>query len=183
MRTNGHSRNGHSAVAALLKQYGPYIKLDVGCGAHPQPGFIGIDYQKDFKDPRIIQHNITKYPWPLPSDSVSLMMASHVAEHINPADNGFLKWMDECWRVLQPGAQFMLAVPYAGSGGYWQDPTHVNPITENTWRYFDPLDTSQFYKFYRPKPWKIVNCQWDQQGFMETVLEKRRMDPSYAKTF
>lgn len=158
------------------------IKLDIGCGAHPQSGFVGIDIQ-DFKNPNIIQHDIETYPWPLPDGCASIAIASHVAEHINPAKFGFINWMNEVWRVLETGGQFMMSLPYAGTPGYWQDPTHVNPCTENTWRYFDPLDPSGFYKFYRPKPWKydVDRCAWDLQGFMEVVLEKRIEDPSYAQ--
>lgn len=157
----------------------PRFKLDIGCGAHPQPGFIGIDIQ-DFPDINIIRHDIETYPWPIPDDSVSLAIASHVAEHINPAKFGFINWMNEVWRVCEVGAQFMIAVPYAGSPGYWQDPTHINPCSENTWCYFDPLDPSHFWAFYKPKPWKIISCAWDLQGFMEVVLEKRRVDSTYA---
>ncbi len=160
------------------------IKLDIGCGAHPQPGFVGMDVQ-DFKDSsNFIRHNITKYPWPLPDGCVSLAIASHVAEHINPADFGFIRWLNEVWRVMEVGGKFMMALPYAGTPGYWQDPTHVNPCTEHTWRYFDPLDSSGFYKFYRPAPWKYNQdmCTWDLQGFMEVVLEKRLIDKSYDCT-
>jgi hypothetical protein len=74
----------------------------------------------------------------------------------------------------------MLSLPYGNNSLFVQDPTHVNPCNENTWNYFDPLHPSNFYRFYRPKPWKIVSCFWDAQGFMEVVLEKRRMDKSYA---
>lgn len=158
------------------------IRLDIGCGAHPQPGFVGIDVQ-NFDDPNIIQHDMDEYPWPLLPECVELAVASHVVEHISREKRGFLKFMDEVWRVLVPGGKFMIAVPYAGTPGYWQDPTHCNPVTEHTWRYFDPLDPSGFYKFYRPKPWKYNQdlCSWDLQGFMELVLEKRIEDPSYAK--
>lgn len=161
------------------------IKLDIGCGEHPHPGFVGIDVQH-FDDKRIIQHDLETYPWPLEDESVYLAMASHVVEHIDRHKFGFVKFMNEVWRICAPDAEFMISVPYAGSPGYWQDPTHVNPLTENTWYYFDPLakdingNLINFYKFYRPGPWEIRSCAWDQQGFMEVVLVKRRLDPSYG---
>ena len=128
----------------------------------------------------MLRHDIEEYPWPIPDGRVSIAIASHVAEHINPAKFGFIRWMDEIWRVMETGGKLMLALPYAGSPGYWQDPTHVNPCNEHTWCYFDPLDPSHFWVFYKPKPWKIISCSWDLQGFMEVVLEKRRVDKSYA---
>ena len=99
---------------------------------------------------------------------------------------GFLRFMDEVWMKLKPGGQFISTFPYAGSPGFFQDPTHLNPITPTTLAYFDPLSkvdgTNQLYNLYtiyRPKPWKIVKCFYDQQGFIEVCLEKRKIDKSY----
>lgn len=167
-------------ISQLLKLYGPHIKLDIGCGANPPEGFIGIDIQK-FDNPRIIQHDIETYPWPLPSECVTLATASHVAEHINPAKFGFVNWMNEIWRVLKPDGQLMMSMPYGVSPGYIQDPTHCNPCNEFTWAYFDPLHDSGFWKFYKARPFRILSCAFEQAGFMEVALEKRREDATYAK--
>ena len=161
-----------------MKQKYKNIELDIGCGGNKQPGFVGMDVQKL---PGVdIVHDIEKYPWPLPDNCVQLAIASHVAEHIEPSRFGFINWMNEIWRVMEPDGRLMLSLPYGNNSLFVQDPTHVNPCNENTWNYFDPLHPSNFYRFYRPKPWKIVSCFWDAQGFMEVVLEKRRMDKSYA---
>ncbi len=182
-RAAASNGNGHHAYSprllARIESHLP-VKLDIACGANKQsPDWIGIEFQPL---PGVdIVHDIETYPWPLPDSCVDIAVGSHIAEHINPAKFGFIHWMDEIWRVLKPGAQLMLALPYAGSPGYWQDPTHVNPCNETTWVYFDPCHESGFYRFYRPKPWKILNIAWDQQGFMEVALEKRIEDPSYAK--
>jgi SAM-dependent methyltransferase len=98
---------------------------------------------------------------------------------------GFVRFMDEVWRTLKPGGQFISTFPYGGSTGYWQDPTHVNPITHVTLAYFDPLarDSSEnlyhLYTIYRPKPWKIIRCFYDTNGFVEVAMEKRLIDKSY----
>lgn len=196
----------------LLAKNNLGIKLDVGCGANKQPGFVGIDYRAL---PGVdIVHNLEQFPWPLPDKCASLASASHVLEHINPhygdarvkplidlliqtkvitqnmvdafigeTDNNprFMRMMDEIWRILKPGGRFAIAVPYPGSVGYWQDPTHLNGVSEATLAYFDPLDTSGLYKIYKPKPWKIVATALDvaNNGFMEAILEKRELDPSY----
>lgn len=156
-----------------------HIKLDIACGASKQgPDWIGIDCQK-FPGVDIV-HDIETYPWPLPDECVELAVGSHIAEHINPAKFGFVKWMNEIWRVMESGGKLMLALPYGGSQGYWQDPTHCNGCNEFTWNYFDPLHPSGFWRFYKPKPWKIVNLSWSPEGFMEVVLEKRLLDKSYV---
>ena len=98
---------------------------------------------------------------------------------------GFVRFMDEVWRILKPGGQFISTFPFAGSPGFWQDPTHVNPITHVTLAYFDPLakdsagNLYHLYTIYRPKPWQVVRCFYDVNGFIEVAMEKRKIDPSY----
>jgi len=98
---------------------------------------------------------------------------------------GFVRFLDEVWRVLKYDGQLIAVFPYAGSHGFWQDPTHINPITHVTLAYFDPLakdsdgNLYNLYQIYRPKPFKIVKCFYDPNGFIEVALEKRRIDPSY----
>ena len=165
-------------VHKVLRAHGDtLLKLDLGCGPHKQEGFVGIDYRPL---PGVdIVHDIENLPWPLPDNCATLIMASHLVEHINPAKAGFIKFMDECWRVLKYSGQMMIVTPYAGSMGYWSDPTHVNPCTEWTWKYFDPLDKSRLYYQYCAKPWRLMNCYFRKDGNMEVLLSKRRIDKSY----
>jgi len=158
------------------------IRLDIGCGGNKMPGFVGIDIRK-MEGVDIVQ-DLEQFPWDLPDNCADVAVASHVVEHINPARGTFLKFMDEVWRILKPDCEFMIAAPYAGSPGYWQDPTHINPCNEITWEYFDPLAPitgGQLYRIYTPKPWKIKVNTWSNNGNIEVVLIKRREDPSYLK--
>jgi len=145
------------------------IRLDIGCGRNKQgPTWVGIDFQGL---PGVdIVHDLMQFPWPLESDSVLVAVASHVVEHIPPANLGFIHWMDEVWRVLKPGGEFAIVTPHGWSAGYLQDPTHVNPCNENTWVYF--VKEHPFYQFYSPKPWKIKMLTWDYTANIEVVLIK-----------
>lgn len=165
-------------IQKILTQYNQGIKLDIGCGGNKQPGFVGMDIRPL---PGVdIVHDMERTPWPLPDKCANLLVASHVVEHINPHGGVFLRFMDEAWRILKYGGQFMIATPYAGSHGYFQDPTHCNPCNETTWAYFDPLEAGgHLYRIYKPKPWKILANAWHTNGNMEVVLEKRKEDPSY----
>ena len=88
----------------------------------------------------------------------------------------FRSVMNEIWRVMKKDGQFAFVVPYAGSPGYWQDPTHCNGITEATIYYFDPTHSSRLYDFYKPKPWEIQQLSYHQNGNLECVLRKRSED-------
>lgn len=159
------------------------IRLDIGCGGNKQPGFVGVDYRK-VPGVDIVQ-DLEEFPWKdIPDESVLVAIASHVVEHINPAKGTFIRFMDEVWRILKPGGEFAIVTPYAGSPGYWQDPSHCNGVTENTLRYFDPLDGpsgGSLYRIYNPKPWKIKEgtLSLKKTGNLEVVLIKRKDDKSY----
>ena len=155
-------------VRRLLKGKGG-IRLDVGCGANKQPGFVGMDV-RNLPEVDIV-HDWNDLPWPLPDESCLAIMASHVLEHVNPANFGMIKFMDECWRILKPGGQIAIAMPHGRSQGYLQDPSHCNQRNEATWSYFDP--GFPLYGIYQPKPWKIETLNWATEGNMEVVLRKR----------
>lgn len=168
-------------INTILEKYNQGIKLDIGCGFNKKgPDWVGID-MAEIPGVNII-HDLEKFPWPLPDECAKVAVASHIVEHINPAGGVFLKFMDEVWRVLKPDGELLISTPYAGSIGYFQDPTHVNPCNEFTWEYFDPLaphGKQILYRFYKPKPWKIKYCSWNVIGNIEVVLIKRRIDKSY----
>ena len=155
-------------IKKVLKENNLGIKLDIGCGGNKQEGFVGLDI-RPLKGVDIVQ-DLEKFPWALPDKCASLAVASHVIEHINPQGGTFIKFMDEVWRVLKPGARFAMVFPYAGSQGYWQDPTHCNQINETTFAYFDPLHKSQLWTIYKPKPWYYRFVSFDPNGNIEILM-------------
>lgn len=84
----------------------------------------------------------------------------------------FMRLMDEVWRITKMDGKFHFVVPYAGSAGFYQDPTHLNPISEATIAYFDPFHPSGLWNLYRPKPWKTEVNTWQNNGFLEVLLRK-----------
>lgn len=154
------------------------VALDLGGGENVTPGALSMDI-RDLPTTDIV-HDMEEYPWPLPDASVNLLIASHVVEHIDPARGNFLRWMNEAWRVLKLGGNFVISYPYAGSPGYYQDPTHVNPCTERTWTYFDPVHPFQLYRIYRPRPFKIVSNEYHTDGNGEVRLAKLAIKPEFG---
>jgi predicted SAM-dependent methyltransferase len=149
----------------MIKKIGG-IKLDVGAGDNIQEGFIGMDMRKT-KNADIV-HNAEVTPYPLPDEICHIIICSHLVEHLNPAK--MIDIMNEWWRLLKETGQLWLSMPYAGSFGFWQDPTHIKTWNEATATYFDP---SQFlYNIYKPKPYKIIRNVWHEGGNLEVVFEK-----------
>lgn len=150
------------------------FNLDLGCGSHKQSGFVGLD-QRDITNVDIVW-NIESVvstckctapqKWPFLDNSVDRLLCSHVLEHMKPW--GMLEIMAEMWRICKPDSQVLIAVPYAGSFGFWQDPTHTKGYNQATWEYFDP--SKELYGVYQPLPWKIDNCNWNPHYNMEVVM-------------
>ena len=159
------TKEAQAKIQLMVKKIGG-IKLDVGAGDNIQEGFIGMDMRQT-KNADIV-HNAEVVPYPLPDEICHIIICSHLVEHLNPAK--MIDIMNEWWRLLKETGQLWLSMPYAGSFGFWQDPTHIKTWNEETATYFDP---SQFlYNIYKPKPYKIIRNVWHEGGNLEVVFEK-----------
>lgn len=162
-------KGGVEHLTLLKKKHGQ-LWLDIGAGDNPQARCVTMDRRAL---PTIdVVHEIEDTPWPFPAGSFDKIIASHVIEHIDPSKS--IQVMDEAWRVMRGKGEFLIAMPYAGSFGFWQDPTHRHAWNEATPAYFDPeCKGGHLYQVYKPKPWRVVINTWHNDGNMEIVLEKR----------
>jgi SAM-dependent methyltransferase len=141
------------------------ILLDIGLTEGAQPNFVKMGKDRS----STIVHDLEKFPWPLESDSCLIILAAHIAEHIKPWLT--VSWMDELWRVMKKDGQLAISTPYAGSPGWFQDPSHCGHFTELSFHYFDPT-FPKLYEVHKSKPWKIEkgNPIWKSQGNLECIL-------------
>lgn len=70
---------------------------------------------------------------PFEDSSVESMISHHALEHIG---EGFIGLMDECYRILKPGAPFRIIVPLFPSTAAVEDPDHKRYFMENTFDSF-----------------------------------------------
>lgn len=154
-------------INELLKNGG--LRLDLGCGETKNDGFVGMDKRELSKVD--IVHDLEVFPYPLPDECCSMIVGSHIVEHIKPWLT--IEFMDELWRIMMINGQLAFSMPYGYSYGFVQDPTHCNPCNEATWQYFDP--NFPLYKVYKPLPWRQKHCSWQATGNMEVMMEKRRL--------
>ena len=158
------------------------VNISLGGASIESKNYINVDIKPGL-DIDIV-HDLETYPWPFPDECADLIIASHIVEHVNPAKFGFINWMNEAWRILKVGGQMMVGTPYAGSIGYWQDPTHINGCNEITFYYFDPdqqIDKQELYHYYKPKPWKVQNIAFNIEGNLEVLLIKRKENTDRGK--
>jgi predicted SAM-dependent methyltransferase len=106
------------------------LKLDIACGQAKQPGFVGVDIAAS---PNVdVVHDLEQFPWPFEQSSVDEVFCSHYIEHTGD----LIKFMNELYRIMKPGAKARIIAPYYTSIRCWQDPTHKRAISEATFMYF-----------------------------------------------
>ena len=120
-----------------LEDFAPFtgegmLKLDLACGASKKENFTGVDiFPCEGVD---IVADLNKYPWSFAEEnSVYELYCSHFIEHV--AD--IKSFMEECWRILMPSGHITFIAPYYTSIRAFQDFTHVRPISEATFYYFN----------------------------------------------
>lgn len=107
------------------------LKLDIGCGSNKREGFVGVD---QYAMPGVdVVHDVRK-PWPWPDGSVGEVVCSHFIEHLTGAER--VHFVNELYRVMQPGAKATITTPHWGSNRAYGDPTHAWPPVSEMWFYY-----------------------------------------------
>jgi len=141
------------------------MKLDLGCGSKKLDGFTGMD-NRDLYEVDIV-HDIEDIPWPVGTETVEAIEASHVLEHIKPWK--IFDVMNEAWRVCRYKAGIDIKVPIGLA--YALDPSHTILFNIASFFYFQP--EKDLYQTYKPKPWKCNYGVADQsKQEIRVILEK-----------
>jgi glycosyltransferase involved in cell wall biosynthesis len=112
------------------------LKVDIGGGINSRPGYLTIDIQD--ADINVDLNNGI----PLPDNSVGVINASHVIEHLH--DKTYT--MQEIHRVLAHGGWAFIEVPSTDGRGAFQDPTHVSYWNENSFLYYTNAYLANFIR-------------------------------------
>lgn len=162
--------------------------LDLGCGVYPRNPFhhkelFGCDI-REVTDPLekldfvYKKANLTQEPIPFPDHYFNSVSAFDFIEHVPRqflGSNGilinpFVALMSEIHRVLIPGGRFVAITPAYPRPEAFQDPTHVNFITERTHDYF--VGEQPYAGAYGFKgKFKVVKVGWSTPKNAHDLLE------------
>lgn len=104
-----------------------FLRLDLGCGKNPKPGFVGVDSRKFGQD---VVLDLRK-PWPWQNGSVEEVYCSHFIEHLTAEER--VHFANELHRVLQVGAKATVIAPHWNSPRAYGDLTHQWPPVCEWW--------------------------------------------------
>ena len=112
------------------------VCLNIGCGNYiafsHEPGQVWYNLDRHANSDVQIVADLEE-GLPFDDESVDLIYASHVFEHIRK----FPELMQECHRVLKPRGVLSLKVPMGGCRAAMADPTHYWQFAPETWYHFD----------------------------------------------
>lgn len=140
------------------------LKLDLACGDNKREGFKGIDVAKTssvdyvvdlqsfpwpIESESVEEINCSHYIEHIPHTNVALDLKkvldksstfvefkNNISEEsfLKPQD-GFIKFINEVYRILKPGGKVHITAPYYTSGRAYGDPTHARYIGDSSFWY------------------------------------------------
>lgn len=115
---------------AVVEEVPKLLKLDLGCGRKPHPGFEGVD-ERDFGQTHKLD---LRKPWPWADGSVGEAFSSHFVEHLTGPER--VHFVNELHRVMAKGAKCTVIVPHWANFRAYGDMTHQWPPVSEFWFYY-----------------------------------------------
>lgn len=110
-------------------------KLNLGCGFKKLLDHWNVDIEAACNPDQILDLEIT--PWPYEDNFFTKITADNILEHLGQDPKIFTKIIKEMYRVSQDKAEWYICVPHHRCDLFWDDYTHVRPLSAKTFHMFD----------------------------------------------
>ena len=112
-----------------------HTKLNMGCGFKKLNDHWNVDIFEKCNPDEVLDFEVT--PWPYEDNFFDKITADNILEHLGQDPKVFTNIIKEMYRVSKDGAEWFINVPHHRCDLYWDDYTHVRPISAKTFRMFD----------------------------------------------
>lgn len=110
-------------------------KLNMGCGFKKLSDHWNVDKEPKCNPNQII--DLENTPWPYEDSFFNRITADNILEHLGREPEIFTNILKEMYRVSCNGAEWYICFPHHRCDLYWDDYTHVRPLTFKTFKMFD----------------------------------------------
>lgn len=168
------------------------VSLDIGSGPIPKNPFQStILYGADFRsneEKNVVYSDLSLGKLPFENEKFDFVTAYDVLEHIQRVvfvDGKtifpFISLMNEIFRILKPGGVFFSIQPVYPSKSVFQDPTHVNIMSEDTLDfYFCSKSWARIYGY--EGSFEMIKDGWLEDKYF-CFMKKSAEEPVYDLGF
>lgn len=110
-------------------------KLNLGCGFKKLLDHWNIDVEKKCNPDQVI--DLEQFPWPFEDNYFEHITADNILEHLGQTPSVFTQVMKEMYRVSADQATWFIIFPHHRCDIFYDDYTHVRPLTSKTFKMFD----------------------------------------------
>jgi hypothetical protein len=151
------------------------MKLELGCGRAPTPGYVHHD--RWAHAPHVeLSFDLNVVPWPIADDSVEHLRAIDVFEHL---DVDVRVWLDECHRILQSDGILVMRLPAYDNPLSFRDPTHKRLFHPQSFLYWCPQNPGMVWQefgryYFGPdyrKWWKQLSMTYEHSDLLFTLVK------------
>lgn len=110
-------------------------KLNLGCGFKKLLDHWNIDIEKKCNPDQVV--DLEQFPWPFADNYFEHITADNILEHLGQNPKVFTLVMKELYRVSADQATWFVNFPHHRCDLFYDDYTHVRPLTGKTFKMFD----------------------------------------------
>jgi hypothetical protein len=146
------------------------MKLRFGATQESLKGYITVDAELGPSVDEVRDLNVL--PWPWEPESVRMIVASNVVEHLKLS---LVEFCDEAWRVLQVGGELVVRTPHHDGAQSWIDPTHRWHLHEESFQFFDPdAPRGRVHANYTSFKWRILSLGVRENQHIHALMTPRK---------
>lgn len=110
-------------------------QLNMGCGYKKLSDHWNVDIEPRCNPDQVLDFENT--PWPYQDNFFSKITADNILEHLGQQPKVFTNVIKEMYRVSQDKAEWFIRFPHHRCDLFWDDYTHVRPLSAKTFQMFD----------------------------------------------
>jgi len=110
-------------------------KLNMGCGFKKLFDHWNVVIEPKCNPDQVL--DLDQTPWPFEDNFFTKITCDNILEHLGQNPKVFTNIIKEMYRVSQDKAEWYICVPHHRCDLFWDDYTHVRPLSAKTFKMFD----------------------------------------------